>query len=166
MKGRRHLRQQQQSKCCCVIDSPVGKLGLLFTDNCIAKISFLPPKTFLIVPKNNIERRVVAKIKRYFCDPHCQFDLPMFICGTLLQIKIWQALQKIPVGKVITYGELAKKLNTGPRVIGNACRLNPLPIIIPCHRVIAANGLGGYSGRSNKAIRVKKYLLAAEGVSL
>jgi methylated-DNA-[protein]-cysteine S-methyltransferase len=162
MKG----NKQQQSRYCCVIDSPVGKLGLLFVDNCIAKISFLPPKTSLITPKNNIERRVVAKIKRYFCNYRCSFYLPLAICGTLLQRKIWRALQKIPVGKVTTYGELAKKLKTGPRVIGNACRLNPLPIIIPCHRVIAANGLGGYCGRSSKAIRIKKYLLAAEGISL
>lgn len=159
MKG---SKRHKQNKYNCVIDTPIGKLGIVFTGGGVTGINFLPPTIALSIPKNIKERQVVAKIKKYFCNPCYKFKLLMGISGTLLQKKIWRALQKIPVGKVETYGELAKMLKTSPRVIGNACRLNPLPIIIPCHRVIAADGLGGYSGRSAKNIKIKKWLLAHE----
>lgn len=163
----RHKQQPQpQSKCIssynCIIDTPIGNLGIKLIDDRIAKIDLLSPKFSLIAPKNIVERHIIAKIKRYFCNPRCKFDLPMNIGGTLLQKKIWRALQKIPAGKVKTYGELAKIVKTNPRVIGNACRLNPLLIIIPCHRVIAANGLGGYCGKKSRNIKIKKWLLTHE----
>lgn len=155
-------RDKQQHKYSFVIASPIGKLGIALINGRIAKISFLPPKTSLIFPKGVAARRIVAKIKQYFYNSNSQLRFLMARQGTFLQNKIWRALQKIPVGKTVTYGELAKKLQTGPRVIGNACRLNPLPIIIPCHRVVAANGLGGYCGKKADAIKIKKWLLAHE----
>ena len=132
----------------------------------IAKINFLSSGTPLVFPKNIIERHIAARIKQYFCNSKWKFNLLMYLQGTLLQKKIWRALQKIPVGKTITYGELAKKLKTSPRVIGNACRLNPLPIIIPCHRVVAAASLGGYCGKKISTIKLKKWLLEHENKNI
>ncbi len=83
--------------------------------------------------------------------------------GTAFQKRVWQALCNIPPGTTKTYGELAKELHTSPRAIGNACRKNPLPIIIPCHRVVAKNSLGGYAGaRTGELIEFKKWLLENE----
>lgn len=83
--------------------------------------------------------------------------------GTEFQKRVWRALCAIPPGTTKTYGELAKQLNTSPRAIGNACRKNPLPIIIPCHRVVAKNSLGGYAGaRIGNLLEIKKWLLRYE----
>lgn len=158
----KELKQHQQNKYGSIIATPIGKVGVIFTGNGVTKLDFLPDATPLIIPKSRQERCVVTKIKQYFCNPYTKFKLLLNISSTLLQKRIWRALQKIPVGTVKTYGELAKLLKTSPRVIGNACRLNPLPIIIPCHRVIAANGLGGYCGRDVKNIKIKKWLLVHE----
>lgn len=150
----------------CIFKSPIGKLGVVVVSDQVARIDFLSPKTAVTSPENLVVRRLVTKIKKYFSNPKLKFNLPMHFCGTLLQQKIWRLVQKIPCGKVTTYGELAKKVKTSPRVIGNACRLNPIPIIIPCHRVVAATGLGGYCGKtSGQTLKIKKLLLKHEGYS-
>jgi methylated-DNA-[protein]-cysteine S-methyltransferase len=75
-------------------------------------------------------------------------------------------LQKIPFGKVKTYGELAKILNTSARAVGNACRRNPVPLIVPCHRIVAATGIGGYAGRTSGDVHnIKRELLQHEGLA-
>jgi methylated-DNA-[protein]-cysteine S-methyltransferase len=114
----------------CVIDSPVGKLGIGLLEGKLAQISFLPPGSRLTPPKDFTARKVVFEIEKYFYNPRYRFNLELLFLGEPLQNKIWRTLQKIPVGKTITYGELAEKLGTSPRVIGNACRHNPLPIIL------------------------------------
>jgi len=77
-----------------------------------------------------------------------------------------QQLQSIPYGETRTYGEIAKRLKTSPRAVGNACRNNPLPIIIPCHRVLAATGIGGYDGAvDGKKLDIKLSLLKLEGIT-
>lgn len=83
--------------------------------------------------------------------------------GTDFQKRVWAELLKIPPGQTVTYSDLAKKLNSHPRAIGQACRANPLPIQIPCHRVIGKNNLGGYFGQTQgKLLDKKKKLLASE----
>ena len=80
------------------------------------------------------------------------------------QEKVLKQLLRIPYGETRTYGEIAKVLKTSPRAIGNACRRNPLSIIIPCHRVVAANGIGGYSGQTEgEQLAIKRRLLQLEG---
>lgn len=156
----KQIKTQQRN---CVIASPLGKLGLTITNNKLAKIQFLPSNTRLLAAQNSIARQITTKIKKYFCNPKLQFKLPIQIKGTPLQQKIWQILQKIPCGKTVTYGELAQKIGTSPRVIGNACRRNPIPIVIPCHRVVAAKGFGGYCGKTcNDFLKIKKWLLMHE----
>jgi methylated-DNA-[protein]-cysteine S-methyltransferase len=86
--------------------------------------------------------------------------------GTLFQQRVWSALLSIPVGSVITYGELARRVESSPRAVGGALRANPIPVLIPCHRVVALSGLGGYAGASEAGQVRKRWLLAHEGCDL
>ena len=101
------------------------------------------------------------EIKAYFNGELKVFTKPYQLKGTPFQKKIWQAMSEIPYGETRTYGELARMLNTSARAVGGACGKNPLPIIVPCHRVLAAgNKIGGYSG--GKGRTTKEKLLALE----
>jgi len=112
---------------------------------------------------NTNAKRVVRQLMRYFSDPLCGFDLPLGFNGTPFQIKVWQALLQVPPGTVLTYGQLADRLATGARAIGNACRHNPIPIVVPCHRIISGSGIGGYSGATQGGeVQIKKQLLEHE----
>ena len=92
-----------------------------------------------------------------------ELTLPLLRQGTPFQHRVWSALRQIPTGQTNTYGELAKELNTSPRALANACRNNPFPLIIPCHRVLSKTGIGGYAGEvAGKLIDIKKTLLQHE----
>lgn len=123
-------------------------------------------KTTTKVPSAK-QSRFFKQIARYFKQPH-NFEVPLHSeMGTTFQLRVWQALLDIPLGQTRTYGELAKTLKTSARAIGMACRTNPLPLIVPCHRVVAANGMGGFCGKvDGKPLIVKQWLLAHEAKSL
>jgi methylated-DNA-[protein]-cysteine S-methyltransferase len=92
-----------------------------------------------------------------------QFDLPLELNGTEHQLKVWYALREIPSGQIQTYGGLAKSLHSSPRAIGQACGNNPIPIVIPCHRIVGKNGLGGFMhSTESKELNIKHWLLAHE----
>lgn len=98
----------------------------------------------------------------YFAGRRRVFDLPLAPDGSAFQQKVWMALQRIPYGSVASYGQIAEDIGSAPRAIGGACGRNPLPIIVPCHRVVGAGGsLGGYSGLDG--LDTKKFLLSLEG---
>jgi methylated-DNA-[protein]-cysteine S-methyltransferase len=111
-------------------------------------------------------RRAAAALTRYFeGDPSALTDLPVAPAGTPFQRRVWTRMSAIPAGAVLSYGAFARELGTSARAIGGACRANPIPIVIPCHRVVAAHGLGGYSGeRGGDWLAKKRWLLAHEGV--
>ena len=92
------------------------------------------------------------------------FDLPLQPAGTEFQRRVWSLMQEIPYGGTMTYGEMSDRLNSSARAVGMACGANPIPLIIPCHRVLAANGMGGYSG--DGGVETKVALLRLEGVVL
>lgn len=84
--------------------------------------------------------------------------------GTPFQRRVWQRLRRIPCGQVMRYGELAQELGSSARAVAGACRANPIPILIPCHRVIAATGPGGYMGKTGgQTLAIKRWLLQHEG---
>uniref|UniRef100_A0A450S0R7 methylated-DNA--[protein]-cysteine S-methyltransferase n=1 Tax=Candidatus Kentrum sp. FW TaxID=2126338 RepID=A0A450S0R7_9GAMM len=106
---------------------------------------------------------VVAQLDRYFEDPQWCFKLPLTLGGTPFQRRVWRALQSIPPGETVAYGTLANALGTSARAVGNACRANPIPIIIPCHRVVGAHDTGGFMGsRTNGPLAIKRWLLMHE----
>jgi methylated-DNA-[protein]-cysteine S-methyltransferase len=101
------------------------------------------------------------QLDAYFDDPAAPFDLPLAPAGTPFRRRVWQAMREIPAGQVLSYGAIAERLGSSARAVGGACGANPIPIIIPCHRVVgAARALGGYSG--GEGPDTKRYLLAHE----
>jgi len=98
-------------------------------------------------------------------DPHARFDLPVATQGTAFEDRVWTAIGDIPVGQVRTYGAIARAIRSMPRAVGGACGRNPLPLLIPCHRVVAAGGrLGGFmGGKEHDPLAVKRWLLRHEG---
>jgi methylated-DNA-[protein]-cysteine S-methyltransferase len=148
-----------------IINSPLGKLLVQIENNALIRISYLPPSATLNLQSqtSSLILELSKQLDAYFANSKFVFTIPINLEGTALQKSIWQSLRAIPPGCTKTYGELAKQLNTGPRIIGNACRANPIPIIIPCHRVVGANNLGGYSGdKSGQLMDIKKWLLHHE----
>jgi methylated-DNA-[protein]-cysteine S-methyltransferase len=117
---------------------------------------------------NQLSREIIAQLDAYRANPRFKFDLPLLIKGSEHQQKVWQIMCQIPSGETLTYGEVAEQISSAPRAVGGACGKNPFPIIIPCHRIIAANHqLGGFnSGHIFFNLGIKKWLLAHEGIML
>lgn len=148
-------------------NSPIGWLRIQSENGNLVDIEFMQRKPAVARSPSRLEANAVAQLGKYFQKKKQKFNLPLNLNGTDFQRRVWQALQNIPYGQVKTYGQLAKELNSSPRAIGNACRANPFPIVIPCHRVVAANGLGGYAGKtSGPVLERKRWLLAHEGYQI
>lgn len=153
------IRKKQYQE---VIRTPFGNLGIIVEDNFLAGIDFLGQKT-PAVQGSTIGKKIATEINRYLRDPEYRFSIPYRLSGTAFQNKVWRALLKIPPGELLSYGELAAKLKTGARAVGNACRKNPIPVIVPCHRVTAKQGIGGYMGKTRGVgVRMKQWLIAHE----
>ena len=152
-----------------VLKTPIGHIGLQCEQDKLKSIDFLDSH-IVPIPYAQLSKKVrlIAKnLEAFFSSPQDLSKLPLTVQGTPFQKKVWQALRKIPLGETRTYGELARALNTAPRAIGMACRANRLPIVIPCHRVVAANSLGGFCGHTEgNKIAIKQWLLAHERVIL
>lgn len=152
-----------------VISAPFGCLGveteLIDGSLMISKVDYLPPDTILVRPSNDLAKLFAMQCEQYFQNPAFVFDLPVKPAGTLHQQKVWNAVQDIQVGNTQTYGGLAKKIQSGPRAVGTACGSNPYPLITPCHRVISAQGIGGFMKENNPGFyrQVKLWLLKHEG---
>ncbi|MBA2657811.1 MAG: methylated-DNA--[protein]-cysteine S-methyltransferase [Tatlockia sp.] len=108
-----------------------------------------------------LTKLIIQELDNYFRDPHYRFQLTLKPEGTVYQQRVWSALLVIPVGRTLTYGELAKSLQSSPRAIGQACKSNPIAPFIPCHRVVGKTNQGGYMGRID-ALCFKTTLLAHE----
>jgi methylated-DNA-[protein]-cysteine S-methyltransferase len=148
-----------------VIDTPYTRIRVLTCENALCGIDFVSSRVSLKPPANLFQREVARQIKQYFRDPEFHFDLPLDVQGTPHQLKVWRAMSRIPAGHTASYGKLAAKIHSSARAVGNACRHNPVPLIQPCHRVIGANGPGGFAGqRTGAKLDLKLALLAHEGV--
>jgi methylated-DNA-[protein]-cysteine S-methyltransferase len=146
-----------------VIDAPFGQLRLIAENDFLTGIEFLLERQVPSKPVSSLLKDTEAQIVAYFNDPNHQFDLPMRLDGTPFQRLVWQALCNIPPGAPLTYGQLAKELGTAPRAIGGACGANPIPIIVPCHRIVSASGMGGFMRtRYPGSLNIKSWLLAHE----
>jgi methylated-DNA-[protein]-cysteine S-methyltransferase len=139
--------------------SPAGALTVFEEAGSIVAIDWGSTPNAQFTP---LLERAQIQLDAYFNGSLKDFDLPLRPTGTEFQIILWNQLLKIPYGSVLTYGDLAKDLNSAARAVGGACGQNPIPIIIPCHRVISANGqLTGYTG--GNGIDTKRALLRLEG---
>lgn len=144
---------------------PFAVLGIVTDQEWLTEIDFLPADTAALEPQNNLAREVCTQLQAYLADPQFRFDLPLQPRGTPYQHKVWQALLKIPSGQGETYGALAIQLGSAPRAIGQACGANPIPVIIPCHRVLGSRGMGGFMNHSDGGpLQIKRWLLEHEHV--
>lgn len=138
-------------------------LAITTTDRGLAGIDYVHDLSAQS-PTDKLAKEVVRQLECYFRDPQWFFDLPLDLAGTPFQRRLWQALSKIPVGTTDTYGQLASRLSSGAQAVGQACRRNPVPIVVPCHRIVSLQGMGGYAGEvDGEKMRIKKALLAQEG---
>lgn len=145
------------------IDTPAGPITLQTKNNTLISLSFTATALPQTAANNPFIKTVQKEIAEWFRDPEFIFTVPLAPKGTPFQQKIWTALRQIPCGETRTYGELAAQLGTSARAVGNACRANPIALIIPCHRVVAKTGLGGYAGTiSGRNMIIKSTLLEME----
>ncbi len=128
------------------VHTPLGPVWVHADAEGITAVRLEPPE-----PRDDevtpLARQACAAIAAWLDGGDWPRGLPLAPDGTHFQKKVWQALLGIPPGATLTYGELARRLETSPRAVGGACRANPVPLLIPCHRVVARNGLGGFAGR-------------------
>ncbi len=146
-----------------IVKTPIGSLGLLLEENQLVGVEFLPADFSFAEPTNQAAQLAAQQFTHYFKNPQYSFTVPFKLKGTPFQERVWTRLKNIVAGNTETYGTLAKELSSSPRAIGQACRTNPLPILIPCHRVISNNKIGGFFGQTQGSfIRTKEWLLAHE----
>ncbi|WP_035384178.1 methylated-DNA--[protein]-cysteine S-methyltransferase [Ferriphaselus sp. R-1] len=147
-----------------ILLAPCGKLGVRCTAAALTGVEFLPPDTPEQPPRNALAAQVAAQLAAYFSAADFAFDLPLAPGGTLHQNRVWQRMCAIPRGQALTYGELARDIGSAPRAVGQACGNNPIPIVIPCHRVVGRAGLGGFMHHGDGyALEIKRWLLRHEG---
>ncbi len=150
-----------------IFGSPVTTIGIVVKQEKLTGVDFLRKAVSPRKPRDALSREVIRQLRAYFTDPAFRFDLPLNVQGTAFQCAVWDALREIKAGETQRYGELAAHLNTGARAVGNACRWNPLILIIPCHRVVSTSGLGGYAGHTQgEALRRKRWLLTHENARI
>ena len=157
-----------QTKYQAIVATPLGRIGMGMDGDAVRVLDYLPDDTELKPPLDAVTEAGIAPLLAYFDDARSPLTMRLAPAGTAFQQRVWAALQAIPVGSVLSYGELARQLGTAARAIGGACRSNPIPILIPCHRVVSQDGgLGGYTGeRAGDPLNMKRWLLRHEGVRL
>lgn len=149
-----------------ILALPVGVIGVRLHDAALVGLDFLPTDTHAVAPRYEVARRVLGELQAYLADPRHVWKVAPSLTGTPFRQRVWRLVQTIPPGQTRTYGELARELGSSARAVGQAVGDNPIPIVIPCHRVIAANGgLGGFNhSRSGYSLDIKRWLLGHEGV--
>ncbi|MHB1515265.1 MAG: methylated-DNA--[protein]-cysteine S-methyltransferase [Acidiferrobacteraceae bacterium] len=149
----------------CVLQAPFGWLVLTLDGGRLISLDIGARRPKLsdcsVLPG---ARAIARELESYLCDPGYRPAVPVLWTGTVFQRRVWRMLRCIPSGATRTYGQLARALDTSARAVGQACGANPLPVLIPCHRVVAEQGLGGYSaGPGIASMRIKHWLLHHEG---
>jgi methylated-DNA-[protein]-cysteine S-methyltransferase len=163
-----------------IINAPFGSVGIqtaidtVFDQPVVYEIRYLPAHTGLNkhttrLPSDSASahfiQQVIDQLHAYFDHPQFHFELPLAPRGTAFQQRLREHMLSIPCGQTQTYGEVAKQLKSGPRAVGQACGANLFPLLIPCHRVISACGIGGFARADDGFyIGIKRWLLAHEGV--
>ena len=148
-----------------VVDTPIGPVGLVASDSAVSAVLF-DGRRVLVDGGSPLLDEAARQLRAYFAGELVSFDLPLELHGTDFQRRCWLALATIPYGQTVSYGEQARRLGLGPdsaRAVGAANARNPLPIVLPCHRVIGADGsLTGFGG----GLDMKRFLLEHEGALL
>ena len=150
-----------------IVEAPFGAVGIRTEPGAIRELVYLPRNFHEKAPDDALAARAARQVERYLNEPDFRFDLPLTDAGTAFQRRVWDVIAAIPRGEVLTYGQVAKLIRSAPRAVGQACGANWYPLVIPCHRVTASGGLGGFSHHDDETgfhLGVKRWLLAHEEV--
>jgi methylated-DNA-[protein]-cysteine S-methyltransferase len=146
-----------------IYDAPFGPMMLYADEKVVQGIDLFPEPSNIVSDSSDLLCQLEQQLNDYFFDENTKRDIPLATKGTDFQQRVWRYMQAIPVGETRSYGEVAKALNSSAQAVGNACRANHFPIVIPCHRIVAKSDLGGFAGKTkgNEMI-VKQWLLNHE----
>jgi methylated-DNA-[protein]-cysteine S-methyltransferase len=145
--------------------SPIGRLTIEEIDDAIVAIRWTDGAEDGIAGNGSALLADAAKqLDAYFAGKLTRFDLPLAPSGSPFETRVWTAMRTIPYGETRCYGDLAEMIGSAPRAVGRCCGRNPIPIVVPCHRVLAKTGLGGYSGAGG--LVTKRHLLELEGAGV
>lgn len=147
-----------------VIAAPFGRLGVRCEAGELRELRFLPAGAVLRPPEpGSLEAEVARQLDAYYADPRHVFTVPWRLDGTPYQLRVWERISAIPCGETRRYLDLSRDLSSSPRAVGGACGRNPIPVIVPCHRVVASAGLGGFNQSTGDETQdIKKWLLRHE----
>ncbi|AZP11012.1 MULTISPECIES: methylated-DNA--[protein]-cysteine S-methyltransferase [Undibacterium] len=151
-----------------IVSVPFGYIGVRSEGNFISELVYLPPRFQEKAPTDKISEQAAQQIESYIEQADFRFKLALKPAGSVFQHKVWNAISSIPRGEVRTYGQIAKHIQSAPRAVGQACGANWYPLVIPCHRVTAAAGLGGFAHHDDETgfhLGVKRWLLTHEQVA-
>lgn len=161
------MPNQTVSLFSAIVAAPFGAVGIRTDRDFVRELIYLPAGYKPKAPDDKLADKTARQVERYLKEPDFRFSLPLAEAGTAFQKKVWQVIAAIPRGEVLTYGQVAKAIKSAPRAVGQACGANWYPLVIPCHRVTASGGLGGFSNHDEETgfhVGVKRWLLAHEGV--
>ncbi len=161
--------QQGSSIFSAIVHAPFGGIGIRTEAGLVRELVYLPPQFGEKDARDGVADQAASQVQQYLRDADFRFTLPLPEVGSAFQRKVWDAICGIERGTVRTYGQVGKHIGCGsPRAVGQACGANWFPLVIPCHRVTAAGGLGGFSNHDDENgfhLSVKRWLLAHEGVN-
>lgn len=144
------------------VDTSVGRLAVIEKDGAVARLLWHRDSPgFSEIRETPVLKEATAQLTAYFDGELTAFDLPLKLSASTFERQVQEAMLAIPHGQTRTYGEIAKELDTYGQPVGQACGNNSIPIIVPCHRVLSANGLGGFSGEGGVEMKIR--LLKHEG---
>lgn len=158
---------QRHPQFSAIVEAPWGSVGIRTEAGLVRELVYLPPGFDEQAPVDPLSEQVARQVERYLQDPDFRFDLALAPVGTAFQRRVWDVISAIPRGEVLTYGQVAKLIRSAPRAVGQACGANWFPLVVPCHRVTASGGLGGFSNHDDETgfhLGVKRWLLAHEGI--
>jgi methylated-DNA-[protein]-cysteine S-methyltransferase len=154
-----------------VFHVPFGAIGVRLSNRGIGQLVYLPQDVAALSARSAVAKKLERQVRSYLQDPNAKFNVPLDEAGSPFQQRVWAAISAIPSGEVRSYGQIARQVGSAPRAVGQACAANWFPLVIPCHRVIAAGGIGGFGGTAPGPgregdgfhLRVKRWLLWHEG---
>lgn len=167
-KGNAQGNAQGSALFDAIVGAPFGAIGIRTEQARVRELVYLPPHYQEQAPRDAAAEQAFEQVARYLADPDFHFTLPLLDAGSAFQRRVWNAIAAIPRGSVRTYGHIAKLLASHPRAVGQACGANWFPLVIPCHRVTAAGGLGGFASSDDENgfhLSVKRWLLRHEGAT-
>ena len=150
-------------KQACLYEAPFGNITLIFDGGELVELNLHGDLAHAPYP---LPDEWQQRLDDYFSGRLKNFAWPISKSGTPYQQKVWQAIAEIPAGEVMSYQDIARKIGSAPRAVGGACGNNPLALVVPCHRVVATGGLGGFSSGEDNALAIKRWLLHHEGVAI